>query len=340
MMTDSVTLAAGLTVSRNEAVLPFPHAAHEDMLRAFRGRVEEVLSRGGVPGEWEFFDMDLISSAQRTYLVERGLMTPGFAAGVGSSRAFGLFQAGRAALEINGIDHLRMLGSGAADSMSEVWATLDSIDDMLETEIAYAFDEHWGYLTARAADSGTGLRAFLTVHAPGLMITGRLGPVAASLAQEGLALVPLWSGAGGVFQVFNRKALGTTEGRITEAVAQATRDIVEQERTVRKRLLRENSVSVRDHVGRALGVSKHAWSVSTAEALTLISSIQVGLSMDLVEGPDLDMGATLSLMRRIQPAHIIVDELGVGFAGLDDPRIDETRARLLRRIFAEARVAQ
>lgn len=340
MMTDTVTLAAGLTVSRNEAALPFPHAAHEDMLRAFRARVQEVLSRGGTPGEWEFFEMDSIASAERTYLVERGLMTPGFAVGVGPSRAFGLFQAGRAALEINGMDHLRMLGSGTADSMSEVWATLDGIDDMLESEIAYAFDEHWGYLTSRAADSGTGLRAFLTVHVPGLMITGRLGPVAASLAQEGLALVPLWSGAGGVFQVFNRKALGTTEGRITEAVAQATREIVEQERTVRKRLLRENPVSVRDHVGRALGVSQHAWSVSAPEALTLISSVQVGLSMDLVEGPDLDTGATLSLMRRVQPGHIIVDELGIGFAGLDDPRIDETRARLLRRIFAGVRVAQ
>jgi len=340
MIKDAVTLSAALTVSRNEAVLPFPHAAQEDMLSAFRARVEDTLSAAGAPGDWEFFDMDSIPSSQRTYLVERGLMTPRFAAGVGPARAFGLFQGGRAALEVNGTDHLRILGSGAPDCLSEVWATLDSIDDVLEGEVAYAFDEHWGYLTARAADSGTGLRAFLTVHAPGLMITGRLGPLAASLAQEGLALAPLWGGAGGVFQVFNRKALGTSEGRITEVVAEAARDIVEQERTVRKRLLRENPVSVRDHVGRALGVSQHAWSVSIAEGLTLISSIQVGLSMDLVEGSDVDIGSTLSLMRRIQPAHIIVDELGLGFAGLDDPRIDEARARLLRRIFAGARVAQ
>src|SRR5665811_589090 len=104
----------------------------------------------------------------------------------------------RAALEVNGTDHLRILGSGAPDCLSEVWATLDSIDDVLEGEVAYAFDEHWGYLTARAADSGTGLRAFLTVHAPGLMITARLGPLAASLAEEGMALAPLWSGAGAV----------------------------------------------------------------------------------------------------------------------------------------------
>ena len=340
MTADSVTLAAGLTLSRNEAVLPFPHTAPVDMLRALRERVEVTLSRRASPGEWEFFEMDSIPSAQRSYLVERGLMTPGFATGVGPSRAFGLFKGGRAALEVNGTDHLRILGSGAPDGLSDVWATLDGIDDALESEIEYAFDEHWGYLTARAADSGTGLRAFLTVHAPGLMITARLGSLAASLSEEGMALAPLWSGAGGVFQVFNRKALGTSEGRITEAVAEAARDIVEQERTVRKRLLRENPVSVRDHIGRALGVSQHAWSVSTAEALTLVSSIQVGVSMGLVEGADLDAGSTLSLMRRVQPAHIIIDELGLGFAALDDPRIDEVRARVLRRVFAGACVAQ
>ncbi|HZK49067.1 MAG TPA: hypothetical protein VFD74_05640 [Thermoleophilia bacterium] len=340
MMADSVRLASGLTISRNEEVLPFPHAASEDMLCTFRARVESALSRHGAPGEWEFFDMDAISSAQRAYLVERGVMTPGFAKGVGRSRAFGLFQGGRAALEINGTDHLRMLGSGPPDGLSDVWATLDHIDDTLESEIAYAFDERWGYLTARAADSGTGLRAFLTLHAPGLMITGRLAAVAASLAGEGLALAPLWSGAGGVFQVFNRKALGTSEGRITEAVTAATRDIVEQERTVRKGLLRENPVSVRDHIGRALGVAQQAWSVSVAEALTLVSSIQVGVSMDLVEGPGIDAGATLSLMRRVQSAHVVVDGMGSGLGGLEDPRVDEVRAQLLRRIFAGARVAQ
>lgn len=339
-MSDLAALAAGLTVSRNEAVLPFPHAADEEMLHGFRARVEDVLARRGAPGEWEVFDLDSISSTRRTYLVEKGLMTPGFSRGGGPARAFGLFQGGRAALEINGSDHLRMLGSVPADSLSEAWATLDSIDDMLESEISYAFDERWGYLTARAADSGTGLHAYVTVHVPALMITGRLSQIAGAIAQEGLVLTPLWNGAGGVFQVFNRQSLGTSEGRITEAVTQASHKLVEQERTIRARFLSENPVVVRDYIGRALGVAQNAWSVSVAEALTVVSSIQVGVSMDLISGPGLDVGSTLPLMRRVQPAHIVIDELGPGSADLDDPLIDEMRARMLRRVFADARVVQ
>ena len=337
---DPVALAAGLTVSRNEAVLPFPHAAEEEMLRALRSRVEAALTRGASPGEWEVYDMDSVSPVQRSYLVERGLMTPAFSVGEGVARAFGVYQGGRASVEINGSDHLRILGFGPADRLPETWSTLDAIDDTLEKNIDYAFHERWGYLTARAADSGTGLRAYVTVHIPALMITGRLGVVIAALSQEGLALTPLWSGAGGVFQVFNRQALGTSEGRITDAVARASRDLVEQERTIRKALLRENPVTVRDHVGRALGVAQHAWSVATPEALTVVSSIQVGISMDLIVGPGLDASSTLTLMRRVQPAHLVVEEAESGTHDLDDPHIDELRAQMLRRTFAGARATQ
>ncbi|MHB8867233.1 MAG: hypothetical protein ACYC6T_10480 [Thermoleophilia bacterium] len=339
-MSTDVILATGLTLARNDSVLPFPHAADEATLRRVREQVEDALSGRNIPGEWELFEFDSVPPTQRAYLVERGLMTPAFAEGVGPLRAFGLYQGGRASLELNGSNHVRILGAGLGDVLSEVWSLLDCIDDQIESGITYAFDERFGYLTSRVADSGTGMRAFLTVHAPALMITGRLGPMAAGLAREGLALAPLWSGAGGVFQVFNRKAAGTSEGRITEAVARASRDVAGQERTVRKRLLRENPVSVRDHIGRAVGVAQNAWSVSSAEALTLISSIQVGVGMGLVEGSGHEADATLSLMRHVQPAHLVVEELGPGFAGLDDPRIDEVRARWLRRTFAEARVAQ
>lgn len=347
-MSASVILATGLTVARNDSVLPFPHAADEGTLRRIREQVEAVLTGSGAPGEWELFEFDSVPPTQRAYLVERGLMTPAFSEGTGPLRAFGLYQGGRASLEINGSNHLRILGAGSGDVLSELWSMLDVIDDQIEGKITYAFDERVGYLTARVVDSGTGLRAYMTVHAPGLMITGRLGPMVVGLAQEGLALAPLWSGAGGVFQVFNRKALGTSEGRIIEAVTRASRDVAEQERTVRKRLLRENPVSVRDHIGRALGVAQNAWSVSSPEALTLVSSIQVGAAMGLVEKPGLDgaeaytstADSTLSLMRHVQPAHLVIEELGPGFAGLDDPRIDEVRARWLRRTFAGLRVSQ
>ncbi len=336
-MDNPLILASGLTVSRNEIAAPFPHVGDDVSLRSVAERVQSALSHCGGPGEWEIQTLASLPPVQRNYLSERGLMTPSFAANGGAWRLYGLFQGGRAAVEVNGADHIRLLTSGPGEVLSELWATIDSVDDQLETEIPYAFDERWGYLTAHLDDSGTGLRAYATIHVPGLMITGRLGGIALGLVRQGLGLAPLWNGAGGVFQVFNKRAQGTSEGRITDSVAAASADIVDQERTVRKRLFRENAVSVRDHIGRALGTAQQAWSVSNAEGLTLVSSIQVGVAMGLIEDSGFGTEDTLLLMRRIQPAHLVVDEVGPGFAGLEDPQVDEVRARTLRRLFAGAR---
>lgn len=284
------------------------------------------------------FDLDGISPIQRAYLVERGLMTPSFSRSRGAGRGFAVYQGGRASLEVNGLDHIHLLGSRVGGHLSEAWTTLDLIDDLVEAAVTYAFDDTWGYLTSRPADAGTGVRAYATVHIPGLMVSGQLGGAAMNLISQGLTLSPLWEGAGGFFQVSNRGCQGTSELLITETVTAAAHEIYERERSVRKALFRDHPLRVRDHIGRALGVAQQAWSMTAGEAVSLASAVWVGVSMGVAEAPWMDSDHVLAFMRRVQPGHVAVEELGAGHGGLDDPRIDEVRARILRDTFASARV--
>lgn len=337
-MSAEALLIGSLAVSRNEATTAFPHAADPAALVELFGRVSCALVAGAQPGEWEIFSLDAVSPVQRAYLVERGLMTPEFSRARGAGRGFALYQGGRASLEVNGIDHVHLLGSRVGGDLSEAWTTLDAVDDLVETAITYAFDDRWGYLTTRPADAGTGVRAYASVHIPGLMVSGRLGGVAMNLISQGLALSPLWEGAGGFFQVSNRGCQGTSELLMLEAVTEAAHDIEERERSVRKTILREHPVRVRDHIGRALGVSQQAWSTTVGEAVSLVSAVWVGVTMGVLEIPWMSSEAVLALVRRVQPGHIAVEELGAGHGGLDDLRIAEVRARILRETFADVRV--
>ena len=105
---------------------------------------------------------------------------------------------------------------------------------------------------------------------------------------------------------------------------------------MRKMLLRENPIQTRDHIGRSLGVAQHAWSMSFPEAVNVLSAAQVGLELGLVEVPGLSAESVFDLMTRLQPAHIVVEHMDAKTGCLESPEIDETRARVLREVFAGA----
>jgi protein arginine kinase len=263
-------------------------------------------------------------------------MTPTFADGAGEGRGFAVYGEGQASIEINGVDHIRLLGFRAGDQLADLWSLLAVLDDRLETVLTYAFDVRWGYLSSRPSLAGSGMRVYATLQAPALMLTGRLGAIAVELVTEGLALAPLWGGAGGVIQVSNLGRQGKPEEEILQQIEGISRGIVEKERSVRKMLLRENPIQARDHIGRSLGVGQHAWSMSFAEAVNVLSAAQVGLEQGLVEVPDLSAESVFDLMTRLQPAHIAMDHLDAKMGCLESPEIDQTRARVLREVFAGA----
>lgn len=336
-MEETLVVASALTLERNDGGSVLPHIADDESRVRLADRAVDHLSTSSLPGEWDFHNLDDLSLAMRAYLMERGLMTPGFSQQSGTGRSLGVFRAGKASLEINGISHLRILCSRPADRLLELWGLVDWLDDQLEAEFAWAFDEFRGYLTALPETAGTGLRVHLTVHLPALMVTGRVGPLVAKLESEGFALAPFWEGTGGVFQVFNRGTTGRSEGDLMATGLGLARLLAERERTTRKWLFRENPGRARDYVGRALGVAQQAYSVGVEEGVSLISALQVGGDMGLTE-PQFDSQSAFAFMRRIQPGHLVVEEIRSAHGGLEEPVIDEVRARLLREFFADTRV--
>jgi protein arginine kinase len=212
------------------------------------------------------------------------------------------------------------------------------LDDRLESVVAYAFDPRWGYLTAYPAKAGTGLRAYATLHVPALMLTGKLAATALELVGHGLGLAPLCGGAGGVVQISNAARQTGPETELVAEVDTMARTISEKERSVRKMLMREHPVQAKDQIGRAIGVAQHAWSMSFQESVNLISAAHVGVEQGLVECPALSAESAFGLMSRLQPAHIVMDQMEAKTDVLESPEIDEIRARVMREVFAGSRV--
>jgi protein arginine kinase len=332
--------ATALGLNRNESSRRFPHAEDPAVLEDLRSEVVDVLTSGKWEKPWQVYELEALTEVEIEHLVERGLMTPGFAEGTGGGRGFAVLGDGEASLEINGVDHLRVLGFRPGDQLGSLWSLLSSVDDQLETVLSYAFDPRWGYLSARPRQSGSGMKAYATLVVPALMLTGRLAGVAVELVSQGLGITPLWSGAGGVVQVSNVSPQGRPETEMLDQVSDVCAGIVEKERSVRKMLLRENPIQTRDQIGRSLGTAQQAWSVSFLEAVNLLAAIQAGRELGLVEGAGLTSESAFGLMTKLQPAHIVVDYMDGRTGCLESPEIDERRARVLREMFADSKVRQ
>jgi protein arginine kinase len=333
-MNPQTLTASAMSLSRNDAGRRFCHVEDSASLEELRSEVLGTLRGDLWDRPWRVYDLDTLSPAEVTHLVERGLMTPAFSEEAGEARGFAVYGNNQASLEINGVDHFNLIGFRPGDQLESLWSLLSVLDDRLEGVVSYAFDPRWGYLTAYPAKAGTGLRAYATLHLPALMLTGKLAATALELVGRGLGMAPLWGGAGGVIQISNVTRQTGPESDIVVEVEAMARNITAKERSVRKMLMREHPVQARDQIGRAIGVAQHAWSMSFQEAVNLISAAQVGLEQGLVECPGLAAESAFSLMSRLQPAHIVLDHMDVKTDVLDSPEIDEIRARVMREVFA------
>ena len=54
--------------------------------------------------------------------------------------------------------------------LQEALYTANEMDDWIEEHVDYAFDEKVGYLTSCPTNVGTGLRASVMMHLPGLVL--------------------------------------------------------------------------------------------------------------------------------------------------------------------------
>ena len=107
------------------------------------------------------------------------------------------------------------------------------LDDELEAKLDFAYRESQGYLTACPTNVGTGLRASVMVHVPGLVMTKQVQRVLGALSPLGLAVRGLYGEGsqafGNMFQVSNQITFGKSEEDILTHLEAVTGQIVEHE---------------------------------------------------------------------------------------------------------------
>ena len=170
-------------------------------------------------------------------------------------------------------------------SLTEAFATASRVDDYIEERLDLAFDETMGYLTAYPTNLGTGLRASVILHLPGLVYTRNIENIINTSPQLGLGVHPLEGiGEGAhLYKVFNQLTLGYSEAEMIENLQTTVGEIVAHERRARKALSFFGKDGVDDGVWRSFGILSYARALTEQELFALVSRVRYGIDRGIIK---------------------------------------------------------
>jgi len=324
----NIVVSSRVRLARNIASKPFPGWAKKaeriEVLKTVKSAVEQLPEMEDAYSE----NLEALSPLEKQVLVERHLISREHAAkGVGSAVIMNVPQS--LSFMVNEEDHLRMQAICGGLQLEKVFGMINQADSELEPLLDFAFHPRLGYLTACPSNVGTGMRASAMLHLPALVMSDQMNKVINSVNKIGLAVRGLHGegteAMGNLFQVSNQTTLGEAETEIITRLNDVIEKIIEHENNARQLLLQRKPVTLLDQIGRAYGILSHAHSISSKEALNLLSVIKLGVDLDLF--PDPHRLPIDELFIETQPAHL---QKGVQAQKMSAEERDTLRATLIR----------
>lgn len=329
-----VVLSSRIRLARNLAGIPFPNRADANQLGQVVSQVEAAIPRLEQSGhQYASIRLDSLSPLERFVLVERHITSPGHVEDP-CARAVILRDDAAVSILVNEEDHLRIQCMRPGLDLAAAYVNANAIDDTLEATLDFAYSEQLGYLTSCPTNIGTGLRASVMLHLPGLVLTKQIQRMVSSATQLGMVVRGIYGegteASGNIFQLSNQLTLGYSEQEIVDNLTSVARQVVEQERGARQILLTEAGAALSDRIWRAYGVLRFARSMSGQEALALLSEVRLGADLKIVNalGPQVFN----ELLVSIRPHYLIKQ---YGKPEYDSAARDQLRAKVIREKLAQ-----
>ncbi len=323
---DDVVLSSRVRLARNYRDIPFPSMMNDVWAAETIRRTCDAASTLPDASSYAFVRLSDLSPIQRQEMVEQHVISRDLLRSADLAAVL-LGKDNKVSIMVNEEDHIRLQVLLPGTDVEQAAKIAREVDDGLETQVTYAFDDQLGYLTACPTNTGSGMRASQMLHLPALTILRQMGAVGQAVDKLGLTIRGLYGEGseafGNLYQVSNQVTLGRTEEELVQAIREVGSQLADMERKARRTLLEKDRLTLEDRLMRSVGVLMYARRIGDKEFMQRWSDVRLASSLNLV---DMD-GSTLdSLLYRAQSAGI------ARRAGkeLTAPERDQLRAEYVR----------
>ena len=187
---------------------------------------------------------------------------------------------------LNSEDHFEIQIFSSGMELENLFNFAKEVDNNFDKAFDIAKSKKYGYLTTSPINVGTGMKATITIHLPGLTKTGNIRKIAQTVNNFGLSFTGLYmsnsEALGDIYQISNKQTLGISEETIINNLKVITEKIIEQEREARK-LLGKNQIELEDMVYRRYGILTNARKLKWQEAIEILSDVKLGTDMGIIK---------------------------------------------------------
>jgi protein arginine kinase len=331
-----VVLSTRVRLARNVDGYAFASRARDGERLRVLAQVREALQEMPAMPESFMVRVDELGPADRAMLFERHLVSKELA-GLETQHPLrsgaAVYLSDGLSVMINEEDHLRMQALQSGFELRAAYAALDRVDRELGARVPFSYHQEFGFLTACPTNVGTGMRASVLIHLPGLVLTKEIGRVLAGLQQMGLTYRGLYGEGsevvGNFFQISNQTTLGRSEEDLLDQLIRVVGHVIEREEEARRVLLRDAGYIIEDKLWRAYGTLRYARSLTFDEAMNYLSGVRLAVGLKLIRG--LSVYTLNKLLIFSQAAHLSASE----GRSLTESETNLARARYVRKALEE-----
>ena len=268
-----VVISSRVRLARNLEDYPFPFVLSAEGCKEVINSVSRAMISSDKYKDFNHIGLDAIDENKKQVMVERHLVSPTL---IKKNEKAAVITNDEESLSImiNEEDHIRIQCLYPGLNLDKAYEIASELDDCLESNLLYSFDDDFGYLTSCPTNVGTGLRASVMMHLPALSITGYIDKIFKAVNQIGFTVRGLYGegseSQGNLYQISNQITLGRSEEEIVKTLKELTIQIINKENEARDILLDKKKVQIEDKVYRSYGIMKNSRIMSSKEALERI----------------------------------------------------------------------
>lgn len=321
---DEIVVSSRIRIARNIADIPFEIKMKQEDSSRLCELSRSVIEKN-IKGR--FIDMKKVAPLEKESLLECHLISPAF---LKMDKPAGVFITEQANISImvNEEDHLRMQGLSYGLNLADITGYVFELEEQLGEELEYAYDEDYGFITSCPTNFGTGLRASVLLHLPGLVFTNEVEKVLKGAVQIGMAVRGLYGEGseikGSLFQISNQHTLGLKEEDLINTIVKLTHMIMDIEKKARDVIFEKAQYEFEDKIFRSFAVLKSARIISSDEVLNLLSALRFGVGVGIIKDVTLDVINEIMLVTRPATIQLYYGEL------LEEHERDIKRAEYIR----------